>query len=621
MRAGDRRVDAAEVSESRRRGPRRRVAHQRGGALYVTTDGERFTPVRPPGGPSWGYDLPTFAVDSARAVVLGPCAARERERGPTDTVCVYDGRRRWAPRRLAGRAPARWQVGGLRGDSLLLGTIDPGVETLSLAWSIFDLRTGRATPLEAPEGYRWIDRVRWTPDGTLFGIVERGSGRAPESAVALRAPGGAWRVSALPERGLGVGFADAERGFVRGVERGQLWRTVNGGATWEPFPVPGGRRGRAAISDFACDGRGCSFGDALHVLGWGALTDAQRAAAAAPGEAPRPSDRPHALFRPAVALTCGSGGVARPSPWRSLGPEVYLPLTGDAVTMERGADGVHVAWDSLEQISGSAVIAPERRDPRELAIWGDRTTYDVFGAHVGALVVAHSMPHDRLLWARGATTRSLADALPAVERWSLDTDGWLVVRERSGGLAVAVTGGGVRRAGAGFVVDGDGGVRSARRVVLEGADDVLAEVGLLRRGDRWSLAWRAGEESLAVAPFDGGPTERLPLPAGPFSVCAAPPPPDVPVLIVRTRRSDTHGLMFNGHGIEARVLFALGPGRPCVFGAQLRNPAPQEGLSRMQTFGEYVTLSAARDALVGFVDDTRVRGMLRCEVGAPREAP
>ncbi len=222
--------------------------------------------------------------------------------GAASAVCVVNGTH--DPGRTVTPEGGAAKLLSMHGDTLLFATPEGHLGALHGD-------TGDRVALPAattPERGRQVKDARYGADDTLVVVYQRGE--EYEAEVGLRSLGGRPRPLALPAGARAVAFADQTRGVAAGASAAALWRTLDGGATWSPVPVPiDGSPGSVSLEGTArCDASGCALGEALHLRGWGPWAEPARkllAAQAAPG-APPPA--PARFAPPQTHATCVSSG-------------------------------------------------------------------------------------------------------------------------------------------------------------------------------------------------------------------------------------------------------------------------------------------------------------------------
>jgi hypothetical protein len=151
----------------------------------------------------------------------------------------------------------------------VLARIAPPAALPSLAWIDLDGEGPPRVELVPTEGV--VTNVTLDPRGLLAVVTERQDGRR----VGLGPDTSALTWHALPPGAEYVRFADASRGLAWGRSAAAVFRTLDGGAHWEPVPVPiDGHPDTAALLGWGwrppCDETLCHAG-AVRVAGWGTL--------------------------------------------------------------------------------------------------------------------------------------------------------------------------------------------------------------------------------------------------------------------------------------------------------------------------------------------------------------
>ena len=318
-------------------------------------------------------DDAVYSEDGVHALLRGACPG-ERRSGPDEgdaweRACVLhreNGGTRLAPVRIGGR-PLR-----VRGDRALVTSAGPDDHETS---AFIDLHSGAGAPVAMPatEDDRTPSMLDWLADDTLVATIDGPT--QPFAALFLRGPNGAWTRRAAPPEVRFVEFADALRGMAVGATLDRLYRTIDGGATWERVVmVVSGDAARVPLVTFGsvtalhgeCGEPGCWIdlpyhGGRIEMRGWGALQAASetlvapreiRAEQAMPGSAYVSSFEDNVTL---PGLSCREVGRAEPSglatvrvPAARGTRDFRLVGPGGAVrvVLRRAAGAVvaHIAW-------------------------------------------------------------------------------------------------------------------------------------------------------------------------------------------------------------------------------------------------------------------------------------
>ncbi|MFO0606822.1 MAG: hypothetical protein U0324_26860 [Polyangiales bacterium] len=565
------------------------------GDLYRTTDGETWEAVPgPPAAPQPRLDPVVFASDGASVALFGQCEG-ERFEPRAQALCVRDARGRWRDlSRAIPDAGALHLLRGMRGGDVLVERAGPegGLVLVDVA-----AETARPVTFEGvPEGRVQIDGAHLADDGAYVAVVR--TERA--SWYARGAEGAAWSALRLPEGVVAVDFADARRGVALGDRFERLWRTLDGGATWEPLATGVEFNGESprivAPPEVRCDARGCSAGAFLFVRGWGPVQ--------APREriygGARRSDvarRPPASFAP---LRCESG--AEGAPRRLVG---RLSTFDHGASRSRQGAVTTLTWRG-ENGRGAATFTVSHGEPFTVTL----------AFHAGALVATYR----DLVWARGATLRPLGLPRVAAAAGTFSRVEWVTADAEGGGVVALATPApaidppdpedpalrplDVQVA---FEVSAAGAVVRRRTEVGDPYHSVYFARGLARVGARWGLADIGYDGAVRFAPLDGG----APTPIGALSdglrPCAAAAPRGAATVRFNTY-VPPRGLDAPPYE-RARVDVELAAGGAC-----LREVAIERASPRRPGNLEYVRLRAEGGALVGGADDGVQRVPMRCEV-------
>jgi photosystem II stability/assembly factor-like uncharacterized protein len=536
-----------------------------------------------------------------------PNAERDEELPATrpSAACVLDdGIGRW--RTVSLPAPGewqRWEIAGMHGARLLLRVGDGD----AMQWQVYDATAERGSDV-ASEPPTQLRELAWLRDGSLVGVGATCAGADCTLSLVRGASDAPLHPSTLPEGARHVAFADASRGMALGETLGAVWRTTDGGASWEPVPIPERLRSEpvSPSATVACDAGGCQVGTSLRIDGWGSLRAEDERVVAVDGE---PPDATEVTPRPASfaldRVRCTAVGSVAPSPWRLPGGALRSVGPTVAWTFERAdAHRTRVRW-SGERGRGEAVVPfdlPEREAP--LGLWGETNR---------ALVAAPDAM--RLFVATGATVRALPETILPVTPgafWAASAD---VVPEGAG-LTLQTTGEVARtRVDLDLSLDATGA--PTRHLALRGRTLTEAPaLALARRGGRWTRALVTASGVQVTSP--DGATALLPGWTGVLHPCARPTTPNAVILRVAGCAGQGHclGSELAGNVLKEVAEVELTDGGACLRSIglwALSRTGVDLGRGRE---GEWrpvgVNLRASAGALAGFADDGVRRATVRC---------
>lgn len=391
------------------------------------------------------------------------------------------------------------------------------------------------TVLEAPS--LTLRRAAITPAGAVSLVLhEPGTTRCH---LAVGEMGEALSARALPERTCAVNFFDARRGLAWGAPR-RVFRTLDGGRTWERVPVPGRDEEATApaanqpspYSEVArCTAFRCLTEHGVVVAGWGPLAPPGETVLTrrAPVPAP-PTEPPWAEPSRFARYTCTSTGPAQ---------RVPLPAGFSA-----GAESV----TELRSTQGEAHVALRRDARAHLVVTVAWRGVDARGAFVS--VSEPTRLPGRWAGAPGEVTVDRVDAQ-------------VVSLERTR-LALSI---------ASALGPGDGTQRHLLRLEPRVAGTPLTmrvdldPEGALFDGAGDHLVWLSdatARATLKAIPWAGGETRTRRVDDTPLYA----PPPDATVHLAVARRASTQGVVVP-HPTDARALvyYPVAPspaGRPAV---------------------------------------------------------
>lgn len=573
------------------------------GALYRTTDGETYEVIPgPPGATPSPTRHAVFAEDGEGVAWAGACDAGPITHDDERSLCVRDAHGRWRDVAVPDDG-GRWSLLGMRaGEALFL---QPGPQP---RLATLDLARGALHPVTfagLPPGPASVRLARVSPDGSYLATLETTAG----VWVARGTGGSVWNAIRLPEGGITAGFADAERGVAVGLRFGALWRTLDGGARWEPLPTgfeASGEPHRLSQGlPVDCEARGCSVGGFVFVRGWGPVLPATERIYTG---AARPANARDARETTALSpLRCARQGAA-PSPWAGVAtaPQGQRAIvTADHVaTIAPAGLRIRIAWRGDDSV-GAATLP---------AVAG--TTYlGAVGFNAGALVATD---HD-LEWVRGTSRRGLALTQLAREAGN-DALHWVTLPAPGGGLValspqVYPSEGRTERDDAltplpyalAFEVDAAGAVLGRREVVVdEHARGFLAQ-GLGRAGGRWGHVTVGADQQVRFAPLRGGPVETIGALPTALRPCAAAAVRDAAMVWLQSLRLPA--TIDGERSTQARIAVELSASGACVRdlvgSTERRTRDGRSELSRLRVDG---------GAMIGYVDDGATRTAQRCEV-------
>lgn len=514
-----------------------------------------------------------------------------------------------------------WRTDGMHGTRLLLSTASGDGRT----FKVFDVATGAFSDVTtAPAGGRPLSLVSlaWGRDGELVGVAGQCAGACVRVMVSGRFD------RPLTARALSrdvdqIAFADPLRGLATSSQG--LWRTRDGGTSWERVPVDDGDYTRAELQ---CGGGGCSVRGAFCIEGWGPFTQEERR----PSDEPRPSDdAPPAIvdrtsterFEFRDELSCEVIGrrtsvrVRRPREY-----QLYSGLYGHYWARDPSYSQRHFVWRSFD--GGGDVPLPLPVAGVDNSGLPEGTSY--FHPFWVGRSVLYRLESRGLLWAHGARVDRIQDpSLP--QQVTRAQPRWIVRELPGGGLVGLITTdqtfsftGSHLEVDVMFELDASGAVR-ARRVFAHPPENLGGPVflGVAEIGGRWGRVVVAADGAVRFHPLVG---EAVNLPAWPShpSVCVGPTAPDAVTFHARSAA----GLPWLERERTRQTQFELSPRGVCVRSTSVvwMGTFPGEVGGR----GErpfVARLEATRGgALEGFAEDGERRARIRCAPDTrPTEQP
>lgn len=243
-----------------------------------------------------------WSDDGIHAVARGACTGQDLPRGPKEMLVCARRADGWHTLRVP-----RDDLHPVHGKHALLNH------------SLLDLESGVTTPLVHGDQTSGVQtEVQWVPDGSLVTIET--NVQEHRSYMVIGPPAGPFRIHRLPIDAEGVSFVDAMRGVIAGKDLAEVWRTLDGGETWEHVnpPVDGDPRRIALelngaawrrLEGVQCRETGCWLEKRLVLDGWGPLV---------PGAtvmlAERPPARAHRDVFGSILLTRGATDCVASAP-------------------------------------------------------------------------------------------------------------------------------------------------------------------------------------------------------------------------------------------------------------------------------------------------------------------
>lgn len=581
--------------------------------VYRTTDGEALSLVYSAASRDSRSDRAVRFSDDGLHLVLGqPCAPRVEAEGAPQTVCaLLDGIGAW---REVALPTGYDEPGAMRGGRILFARCEAGL----CRAEVLDVETGSSraiTPAARPDAgdLTLASRPRWTRDGALVAVARRAGADPNGPSWLVRGdPGEALALQPLPSGTVDVAFDDQTRGVAVGSRLGTLARTLDGGRTWEPLPVPlDGTLPDVGYEPAGtrCEPEGCDVEGVFSVRGWGPARATEprwfsmMPAALAPRVASAPPDTsasPDTSAPSSTRLRCASAGSATQSPW-SRGTGEVLPgwWFGGRVRVRRASDDRSapetLAWVGDGVRPGTATLPERARRRFDRRVLGAGTRGPLLG-----------MDDEFLPAWRGprATGLSFAGVLWGGRLLGFSGEGALAVPAPDGGVFVVATGyiDGTRlRLGAHVTA---AGTLTAPRAVL--ARD--RGYGFARVRGRGALAQLVAGRQVRVTPLDGGPAENLGVLPERLAVCNT-PDRDRGAAVIDWNSGEGEALVavesFRESTLRAEVAFS-------ARGACLRGLVGRVVEADGNVFS--LGLRASGSALVGYLDDAQAREPIRCEV-------
>lgn len=242
-----------------------------GGALFRAATGLDFEPIERDGTTA----SLRFSDDGVHAARKDHCKTDPTAPKPnTRYLCARVASGKW---RSIEIADGEWWIGPMHGGRALLYQFGAGSDLLLL-----DLDTGTTTTVPLPDtgGKAAYQASDWADDGTLAVLVDWVNGdRHALTELLIMAPDGSTTMHRVAEWAKHVGLADARRVVIAGSEVDQLARSLDGGATFAPIPLPidgAPARIQLGLDDYArrsgpavqCSADGCAIGDRVAIERW-----------------------------------------------------------------------------------------------------------------------------------------------------------------------------------------------------------------------------------------------------------------------------------------------------------------------------------------------------------------
>ncbi|MCC7542572.1 MAG: hypothetical protein IT379_40530 [Deltaproteobacteria bacterium] len=322
-------------------------------ALYRTEDGRRV--VRIATLSLARYESPHFALDGASVTWWGwgDGVARPAE---DDSASLW-----------VARASEGWRSEPVVGTATRRST-SANIRESSGAWAAWrDLELMRL-----PEGTLVEPTIAEGETASLHGLTVDGLlwvntlGANGRRALRLGVPDGELVRIDLPDGAILAAMRDARRGIAVGETLAHAWRTVDGGASWEPLeaPVRGDRAHATMFSreqsfgpfDIECRWAHCIArgveGISLLVHGWGALVRDTEHAPSVAAARTRPAEPETAVRSPLArwVVACGFGDTSAPVRARPVQPlPGRVPEDARSFGLRAGAGDVRVVLGQRDE--------------------------------------------------------------------------------------------------------------------------------------------------------------------------------------------------------------------------------------------------------------------------------
>lgn len=574
---------------------------------YQTRDGETFTMVAPPAGAEqWALTRQSsvFSDDGVHAAVPFACDG-PRDDDDTSLCVLTDGASRWQQLAREGSAGSSQYPYAMHDGSLLIG----GCTRDDCETRLLDVESGRSwSPTFAGDAsdLKLTALLRWTSDGALVGVACRGRTCDGEGRWLVRGdPWSPLAVTPLPDGVVRVRFATRSKGVAIGQTTRSLWRTLDGGHSWEAVSVPveGEALAWPREGETRCDERGCVISGLVALDGWGPLRAPSRTAFNAIAtedttqQPASPSNQPAALA--STELRCTDDGPDTDSPWRAqrTSDDESVDVRGwygGALMIRRRDRSVTLDWRGEQTRRGSITFAE-----------GDVETLG-YSPPIGAGARAPMLFVDGAilpLWAGPRASRiDLRSAMPN-GRLSTGGEELAVLPLSSGGVATSMAMFAQGRTFAVVFEIGESGALGTTRAFGEDAALIASGVGVVRgQSARVTLDNRGALRALPIA---SGAAETLATLTAPLRVCTDVEARSATQARLAVHYSSTPLLHFDDSSIDSapkQIDVALTASGPCVAGVAMSPQPPMRWLR------------ASGGTLRGFTDDLTHRRALRCEV-------
>lgn len=534
---------------------------------------------------------------------FGDDSGERRDAPPTVMCALEDGVRRWREVSLpdVDAAGVRWSVAGMHGALALLSN-----ELDATEYAVFDTASGAKSPVLAADPSVHITSLRWARDGSLVGGGERCADGC-EPVVLRGASGRPLAVTRAPGAVGAVEFVDADRGLALAPDFTTLWRTRDGGESWEVVASDIAHE-RNDTPSVVCDPDGCNVGVTMRVRGWGPINAPSRMVLATrdvPELGEREAPRASALGVERVEqLRCEFSGASRRSPW-SVGEGGRARVWPDGVAMFTSAgDGARASWWVAGQ-HGVTVFPHASDDESE-------PPFLFFGSSGAPFALSSRAPRP-LFAIDGARTTELRDVpFDAISEWGYTAMGWQSFGTPDGGFVVSAQLSTTPKTSLIAELGERGAVRAWRVFLNEHERGAIA-----RRGNVTGMYSVRDDGTATFAPVSGdAPVSAPPWRAG-APPCAGRTPTDA--LVLRTApQLHLPGIQPNGIGSlnDLRTVVELSSNGACVRSVSAvldrRYEATERGRERLAGLYSLHLDAVASDAMTGFADDGRRRVAIRC---------
>ena len=531
----------------------------------------------------------------------------EPHAAPTTALCVLeDGVRRWREVALpdVGAVGVRWKIVGMHGALALFSNDFDATE-----YAVFDTASGAKAPVLSEDPSVHIASIDWAHDGSLVGTGERCADGC-EPVVLRGSHDRPLSVRAAPGAVGAVDFVDADRALALARDFSSLWRTRDGGATWEAV-ASDVAHDRDEAPSVTCDADGCDVGQRMRVRGWGPVAPFSRAVLSA-SDVPALDERAEEGARTRQAdrvstLLCHFSGASRPSPW-SVGESRNVGAWPDGVaSFTREGPNVRASWWVGARHGATAI-------PRASDDLGEQSPFQFFGAPRSLTFVAARDP-TQLFRLDGARATELHDApFDDLSAWNGYPTGWQSLATGDGGSVISTALTSTPPSVLIARLDARGAVRAWRVFVTR-----IEQGAIARRGAAWGMYSVLADGTATFASLDGEAPVSAPMWRTTSALCGAPATSETITLHTTT---GLHPAAMRFDGLSAaddlRTVVELTSDGACLRAMtgvlDRRYDSSAAGTERLT--GRYALRleSLAGDAMTGFADNGRRRVPIRCSV-------